>query len=141
MNGVLLSAAPVTKSRKKPSKRVTGPARADAPPHLDVRHTFDVYNGDAANRIRERFEMPVLPIFRVSSRHPEVARRRRGHATRRGNRQLWNPPRGNGSAVTPSIVGEKNVLPTPNTVAAANATTGLALYQGTRGRVREQSFR
>jgi len=46
MNGVLLSTAPVTKSRKKPSKRVAGPARADALLHLDVRHTFDVYDGD-----------------------------------------------------------------------------------------------
>jgi hypothetical protein len=36
------------------------------------------------------------------------------------------PPRGNCSAVTPSIVGQKNVLPTPKTVAAANATIGLA---------------
>src|SRR5260370_9069098 len=32
------------------------------------------------------------------------------------------PPRGNNSDVTPNIVGQKNVFPTPNTVAARKAT-------------------
>ncbi len=32
-----------------------------------------------------------------------------------------DPPRGNCSLVTPSMVGQKNVFPTPKTVAAANA--------------------
>src|SRR5579872_6385439 len=36
------------------------------------------------------------------------------------------PPRGNRSDVTPSIVGQKYVLPTANVVAAASATTALA---------------
>jgi enterochelin esterase-like enzyme len=36
---------------------------ADALTRLDVAHTFDVYEGDHGNRIRERFEMNVLPFF------------------------------------------------------------------------------
>ena len=36
---------------------------ADALTRLDVPHTFDVYEGDHGNRIRERFEMHVLPFF------------------------------------------------------------------------------
>ena len=39
---------------------------ADALTRLDVPHTFEVYEGDHGNRIRERFEMHVLPFF---SRH------------------------------------------------------------------------
>lgn len=35
------------------------------------------------------------------------------------------PPRGNSSAVTPTMVGQKNVLPMPNTVAAVMATMAL----------------
>ena len=35
------------------------------------------------------------------------------------------PPRGNNSAVTPTIVGQKNVLPIPKTVAAVSATPAL----------------
>ena len=35
------------------------------------------------------------------------------------------PPRGNCSAVTPSMVGQRYVFPTPKTVAAANAMNGL----------------
>src|SRR6185503_6269370 len=38
----------------------------DALTRLDVRHTIEVYDGDHGNRIRERFEMHVLPFF---SRH------------------------------------------------------------------------
>jgi hypothetical protein len=30
---------------------------------LDVAHTFQVYEGDHGNRIRERFESHVLPFF------------------------------------------------------------------------------
>ena len=33
---------------------------------LDVPHTIEVYDGDHGNRVRERFEMHVLPFF---SRH------------------------------------------------------------------------
>jgi len=36
---------------------------ADALTRLDVRHTFEVYEGDHGNRIRERFEMHALPFF------------------------------------------------------------------------------
>jgi hypothetical protein len=37
---------------------------ADALTRLDMRHTFDVYEGDHMNRVRERrFEMNVLPFF------------------------------------------------------------------------------
>ncbi len=36
---------------------------ADALTRLDVPHTFEVYEGDHGNRIRERFEMNVLPFF------------------------------------------------------------------------------
>ena len=39
---------------------------ADALTRLDVPHTIEVYEGDHGNRIRERFEMNVLPFF---SRH------------------------------------------------------------------------
>jgi hypothetical protein len=39
---------------------------AEALARLDVPHTFEVYPGDHGNRIRERFEMQVLPFF---SRH------------------------------------------------------------------------
>jgi len=39
---------------------------ADALTRLDVPHTIEVYDGDHGNRIRERFEMHVLPFF---SRH------------------------------------------------------------------------
>ena len=39
---------------------------ADALSRLDVPHTIEVYEGDHGNRIRERFEMNVLPFF---SRH------------------------------------------------------------------------
>ena len=39
---------------------------ADALARLDVPHTIEVYEGDHGNRIRERFEMNVLPFF---SRH------------------------------------------------------------------------
>lgn len=39
---------------------------ADALTRLDVPHTIDVYEGDHGNRIRERFEMHVVPFF---SRH------------------------------------------------------------------------
>jgi enterochelin esterase-like enzyme len=39
---------------------------ADALTRLDVPHTFEVYEGDHGNRLRERFEMHVLPFF---SRH------------------------------------------------------------------------
>lgn len=39
---------------------------ADALTRLDVPHTFDVYQGDHGNRVRERFETQVLPFF---SRH------------------------------------------------------------------------
>ena len=39
---------------------------ADALTRLDVPHTIEVYQGDHGNRIRERFEMHVLPFF---SRH------------------------------------------------------------------------
>jgi enterochelin esterase-like enzyme len=39
---------------------------ADALTRLDVPNTFEVYEGDHGNRIRERFEMHVLPFF---SRH------------------------------------------------------------------------
>ena len=39
---------------------------ADALTRLDVPHTIEVYEGDHGNRIRERFEMHVLPFF---SRH------------------------------------------------------------------------
>ena len=35
------------------------------------------------------------------------------------------PPRGNSSAVTPTIVGHMNVLPMPKTVAAVMATIAL----------------
>ena len=38
----------------------------DALTRLDVPHTIEVYDGDHGNRIRERFEMNVLPFF---SRH------------------------------------------------------------------------
>jgi hypothetical protein len=58
---------------------------ADALTRLDVAHTYEVYDGDHGNRIRERFERHVLPFF---SRHPEVAERRRGDAAVGGNRQL-----------------------------------------------------
>ena len=59
----------------------------------DVAHTFHVYEGDHGNHIRGRFEMHVLPVLiRASSRHPEVAKRRRCHAARLEDRQLWNPP-------------------------------------------------
>jgi hypothetical protein len=30
--------------------------------HAGVRHTFDAYQGDHTNRIRERFERRVLPF-------------------------------------------------------------------------------
>ena len=36
---------------------------ADALTRLDVPHTFEVYDGDHGNRVRERFEMHVLPFF------------------------------------------------------------------------------
>ena len=36
---------------------------ADALTRLDVPHTLEVYEGDHGNRIRERFEMHVLPFF------------------------------------------------------------------------------
>jgi enterochelin esterase-like enzyme len=36
---------------------------ADALTRLDVPHTYEVYEGDHGNRIRERFEMHVLPFF------------------------------------------------------------------------------
>jgi S-formylglutathione hydrolase FrmB len=39
---------------------------ADALARLDVPHTFEVYDGDHGNRVRERFEANVLPFF---SRH------------------------------------------------------------------------
>jgi hypothetical protein len=39
---------------------------ADALTRLDVPHTIEVYEGDHGNRVRERFEMHVLPFF---SRH------------------------------------------------------------------------
>ena len=39
---------------------------ADALTRLDVPHTLTVYEGDHGNRVRERFEMHVLPFF---SRH------------------------------------------------------------------------
>jgi enterochelin esterase-like enzyme len=39
---------------------------SDALTRLDVSHTYQVYEGDHGNRIRERFEMNVLPFF---SRH------------------------------------------------------------------------
>ena len=39
---------------------------ADALTRLDVPHTIEVYDGDHGNRVRERFEMNVLPFF---SRH------------------------------------------------------------------------
>lgn len=39
---------------------------ADALTRLDVPHTIEVYDGDHGNRVRERFEMHVLPFF---SRH------------------------------------------------------------------------
>lgn len=39
---------------------------AEALTRLDVPHTFEVYDGDHGNRVRERFEANVLPFF---SRH------------------------------------------------------------------------
>ncbi len=36
---------------------------ADALARLDVRHTFDVYDGDHMSGIPGRFEMNVLPFF------------------------------------------------------------------------------
>ena len=36
---------------------------ADALTRLQVPHTFDVYQGDHGNRMRERFELHVLPFF------------------------------------------------------------------------------
>jgi enterochelin esterase-like enzyme len=38
---------------------------------LDVPHTFDTYDGDHGNRVRERFESHVVPFF---SRHVTAAR-------------------------------------------------------------------
>jgi hypothetical protein len=45
---------------------ITNRQLADALTRLDVPHTFEVYEGDHGNRLRERFEMHVLPFF---SRH------------------------------------------------------------------------
>jgi enterochelin esterase-like enzyme len=36
---------------------------ADALTRLEVRHAFDVYDGDHMSGIRQRFEMNVLPFF------------------------------------------------------------------------------
>ena len=43
---------------------------ADALTRLDVPHTIEVYDGDHGNRIRERFEMNVLPFFSRYLRTP-----------------------------------------------------------------------